>query len=76
MISTSGVLTFNSYWYWGSTQYHGSTPALNLGNLGFITGGGNPTATAFYFGFVDATQNYDLKSQSVEGVHCMQALPI
>jgi|GEM_PF-3614634 len=75
-LSTTGVQTFNSYWYWSSTQFNASTNAFNLGNLGFAAVGSNPTTNSFFYGFVDGTQGSDLKSSTNEGVRCLQALPI
>lgn len=74
-LATTGVQTFNSYWYWGSTEDKGATNASNLGNLGFTASSGTPSR-AFYFGFFDGTQDTDVKTSVNEGVRCVQALPI
>jgi hypothetical protein len=75
-LSIAGVQTFNSFWYWASTQYNSSTNAYNFGNLGYVPSAGDPADKAFFFGFVDATQNLDVKSQDNEAVRCVQALPL
>jgi hypothetical protein len=74
--TATGVETFNSYFYWSSTEWSGSTNAASNGNLGFGARGGNPADTAFYFDFLDGIQADGPKYNYTQGVRCAQALPI
>jgi hypothetical protein len=82
----TNVGTFNSYWYWSSEEWNGAdnaasftTPDRTHGNLGYDSDTAlppDPANQAFYFGFVDGTQDHTSKSDTNKGVRCVQALPV